>query len=417
MGLPGVKDAIHVTRPYKLVSREFKHEDTVIKVGDVTVGNGNLVIIAGPCAVESESQALTIAEHVKRSGAQLFRGGAFKPRTSPYSFQGLGKEGLHILAKVREKTGLPVVTEVMDLSDGPTMPTTPSKRIRLGNDSKTLVMATTTFSNQPRKKPAAVPIIPPKTMPTETATTEMNTDTRAPAMHRARMSRPKASVPSMWPLVSTGSKAALGFTRFGSPTGSNPPKIAQNSTIINQPTAIQKSLPSPAPASRPRRLWAPLEAIVSLTKRGEVGDSRRSWTWAWRTSLWARLGNAERAHGCVAGLLAYNTLDNLWTTHPPFQIDGNFGITAGITECLLQSHEAEISLLPALPKAWPTGSVKGLRARYNTLVDIEWKDGKLHRALLSGAARQKLQLVYHGKRKPIILDEAGQAQVNAAFFN
>ncbi|MBW2574831.1 MAG: 3-deoxy-7-phosphoheptulonate synthase [Deltaproteobacteria bacterium] len=117
LGLPGVKDAIHVTRPYKLVSREFKHEDTVIKVGDVTVGNGNLVIIAGPCAVESESQALTIAEHVKRSGAQLFRGGAFKPRTSPYSFQGLGKEGLHILAKVREKTGLPVVTEVMDLEN------------------------------------------------------------------------------------------------------------------------------------------------------------------------------------------------------------------------------------------------------------------------------------------------------------
>ena len=117
LGLPGVKDAIHVTRPYKLVSREFKHEDTVVKVGDVAVGNGNLVIIAGPCAVESESQALTIAEHVKRSGAQLFRGGAFKPRTSPYSFQGLGKEGLHILAKVREKTGLPVVTEVMDLEN------------------------------------------------------------------------------------------------------------------------------------------------------------------------------------------------------------------------------------------------------------------------------------------------------------
>lgn len=115
LGLPGVKDAIHVTRPYKLVSREFKHEDTVIKVGDISVGNGNLVIIAGPCAVESESQALIIAEHVKSSGAQLFRGGAFKPRTSPYSFQGLGREGLKILAKVREKTGMPVVTEVMDL--------------------------------------------------------------------------------------------------------------------------------------------------------------------------------------------------------------------------------------------------------------------------------------------------------------
>jgi 3-deoxy-7-phosphoheptulonate synthase len=115
LGLPGVKDAIHVTRPYKLVSREFKQQDTVITVGDVSVGNDNLVIIAGPCAVESESQALIIADHVKRSGAQLFRGGAFKPRTSPYSFQGLGEEGLKILATVREKTGMPVVTEVMDL--------------------------------------------------------------------------------------------------------------------------------------------------------------------------------------------------------------------------------------------------------------------------------------------------------------
>ena len=115
LGLPGVKDAIPVTRPYKLVSREFKAEDTIIQVGGVSIGGNQLTIIAGPCAVESESQALTIAEHVKRSGAQLFRGGAFKPRTSPYSFQGLGKEGLMILTRVREHTGMPVITEVMDL--------------------------------------------------------------------------------------------------------------------------------------------------------------------------------------------------------------------------------------------------------------------------------------------------------------
>jgi len=114
IGMPGVKDAISVTRPYKLVSREFKPEDTVVRVGDVRVGRSGLTIIAGPCAVESESQALTIAEHVKRSGAHIFRGGAFKPRTSPYSFQGLGEEGLKILARVRETIGIPVVTEVMD---------------------------------------------------------------------------------------------------------------------------------------------------------------------------------------------------------------------------------------------------------------------------------------------------------------
>ncbi len=112
--LPGVKDVIPVTRPYKLVSCECQPEDTVISIGDVIIGNGHMVIIAGPCAVESEQQALTIAHAVKLSGAQLFRGGAFKPRTSPYAFQGLGEEGLKILAKVREETGMPVVTEAMD---------------------------------------------------------------------------------------------------------------------------------------------------------------------------------------------------------------------------------------------------------------------------------------------------------------
>ena len=112
--LPGVKEAIPVTRPYKLVSREFKPENTVVQVGDVVIGGSSLTFIAGPCAVESESQAMTIAKQVRKAGATLFRGGAFKPRTSPYSFQGLGEEGLKILAKVREETGLPVVTEVMD---------------------------------------------------------------------------------------------------------------------------------------------------------------------------------------------------------------------------------------------------------------------------------------------------------------
>lgn len=115
LGLPGVKDAVAITRPYKLVSREFQPEDTVIEIGDVSLGSGQLTIIAGPCSIESEAQALTIAEHVRKAGADLFRGGAFKPRTSPYSFQGLGVKGLEILAKVRETTGLPVVTEVMDL--------------------------------------------------------------------------------------------------------------------------------------------------------------------------------------------------------------------------------------------------------------------------------------------------------------
>jgi 3-deoxy-7-phosphoheptulonate synthase len=116
LGMPGVQDAIPVTKQYKLVSREIKPEDTVVSVGNVKVGNGNMTIIAGPCAVESEVQAITIAEKVKAAGADMFRGGAFKPRTSPYAFQGLGKEGLRILEKVRKETGLPVATEVVDVT-------------------------------------------------------------------------------------------------------------------------------------------------------------------------------------------------------------------------------------------------------------------------------------------------------------
>lgn len=117
LALPGVKECIPVTRPYKLVSREFQPEDTLVRVGDVAVGEGRFTIMAGPCAVESEEQALTIARHVQKSGAKVFRGGAFKPRTSPYSFQGLGEKGLKILGRVREATGMPVVTEVMDLEN------------------------------------------------------------------------------------------------------------------------------------------------------------------------------------------------------------------------------------------------------------------------------------------------------------
>ena len=116
LGYSGVKDVVPVTRPYKLVSREVQQEDTIVQIGDVAIGNGTFTIIAGPCAIESEKQALTIAAAVKKSGAKLFRGGAYKPRTSPYSFQGLGEEGLKILARVREEFGLPVVTEVMDES-------------------------------------------------------------------------------------------------------------------------------------------------------------------------------------------------------------------------------------------------------------------------------------------------------------
>jgi len=113
--LPGVLEVIQVSHPYKLVSREFKPDDTVVDVGGVPIGGPDLVIIAGPCSVESYDQMRRIAQRVKEAGAHLLRGGAFKPRTSPYSFQGLGREGLEILARVRDETGLPVVTEALDI--------------------------------------------------------------------------------------------------------------------------------------------------------------------------------------------------------------------------------------------------------------------------------------------------------------
>jgi 3-deoxy-7-phosphoheptulonate synthase len=114
LALDGVKETIRVTKPYKLVSRETHPQPTIITIGNVMIGGEKPVIMAGPCAIESEKQALTIASLVKQNGAQVFRGGAFKPRTSPYSFQGLGEEGLEILKKVREDTGLLIITEAID---------------------------------------------------------------------------------------------------------------------------------------------------------------------------------------------------------------------------------------------------------------------------------------------------------------
>ena len=112
-----VEKVMKVQEPYKLASRTFQPMDTVIDVDGHKIGGGNLTIIGGPCTVESEDQLLTIAELVKDAGANLLRGGAFKPRTSPYSFQGLGEEGLKLLRKAKEKTGLPIITEAMSTDD------------------------------------------------------------------------------------------------------------------------------------------------------------------------------------------------------------------------------------------------------------------------------------------------------------
>lgn len=112
--LPGVADAIRVSKPYKLITLDLRPEKTVVRVGDAEIGGEELAIIAGPCAIESRAQAFAVAEGVRRSGARFFRGGAFKPRTSPYAFQGLGEEGLKIMADIRDTYGLKIVTEALD---------------------------------------------------------------------------------------------------------------------------------------------------------------------------------------------------------------------------------------------------------------------------------------------------------------
>lgn len=115
--MPGVDHVHRIIQPFRLASRDFKPENTLIRIGKNVIGGKKIHVIAGPCAVENMPILLKIAEEVKRANATFIRGGAFKPRTSPYSFQGLGEEGLKILAKAREKTGLPVVTELMDPRD------------------------------------------------------------------------------------------------------------------------------------------------------------------------------------------------------------------------------------------------------------------------------------------------------------
>lgn len=118
--IPGVESVTPVMKPYKLVSREFRGgNSSPVKIGNVAIGGSEVVLMSGPCSVENQGQITSIAEDIKKAGAKILRGGAFKPRTSPYSFQGLGEEGLRLLAEAREQTGLPVITEIMDTKDLP----------------------------------------------------------------------------------------------------------------------------------------------------------------------------------------------------------------------------------------------------------------------------------------------------------
>ncbi len=156
-------------------------------------------------------------------------------------------------------------------------------------------------------------------------------------------------------------------------------------------------------------------AAVSLDARGVTGDSRREWAFAWRMSIWARLHNGDQAHFMYENLLKYGVLPNLFCTHPPFQMDGNFGCVAGVCEMLLQSQTGEIELLPALPNAWPTGKISGLRARGGYEVGIEWKNSKLVSATIKNVSGDEAVKVRYGaKTTEFTLSRGAAKTLNAA---
>ncbi len=153
-------------------------------------------------------------------------------------------------------------------------------------------------------------------------------------------------------------------------------------------------------------------AMKSLDARGSVGDSRRSWTWAWRSALWARFGKGDRVAEMIRGLMTHNMLPNLFANHPPFQLDGNYGIVAGISEALVQSHAGEIVLLPALPKSWAEGHANGLRARGSIEIkEMSWKAGRLERAVLVSSVDQTVAVRVNGEVRQVTLKAGQPAEV------